>query len=105
MTSTTRLAVAAILAGFLFASTSPAHAGDDFDDSPTFGAEEHDQGASYVLRDERGRRTGTLEQEGTGYLIQRDNAGRRTGTMEQDTTGQWIMRDTAGRRVGTVERR
>lgn len=75
MTSTARLAVAAVLAGFLFTSASPACAGDDLDDGPAFGADEHGQGTGYVQRDERGRRTGTLEQEGSGVLFEMDNRG------------------------------
>lgn len=104
MTSTARLA-AAVLAGFLFASASPARAGDDLDDGPTFGAEEHDQRAGYVLRDERGRRTGTLEEETPGYFVQRDNRGTRIGTIQcNGITFQCETYDTRGRRTGSVER-
>lgn len=103
MNSIARLAVAAVLAGFLFASTSPAHAGDDHD-GPGLG-DDCDRGGSYVLRDERGRRTGTLEEAPGGTLIQRDTNGRRVGTIEQGWGGETVVRGTRGHRVGTIEPR
>ncbi|OJX65818.1 hypothetical protein [Magnetospirillum sp. 64-120] len=100
MISTRARLAAALMVGFL--APLPVYA-DDFGDDLLAPRVDRDQGRGYVLRDERGRRTGILKQEGANYLIQRDNAGRRTGTVEKDTTGQWIMRDTAGRRVGVID--
>lgn len=75
------------------------------DDQP--GTSDDSAGSGYyVLRNNKGQRTGTLEEEGAGYMVQRNTKGERTGTWELAPTGdQWIIRDTAGRRVGTVDRR
>lgn len=97
----TRLAVA-LMVGFL--APLPVYA-DDFGDDLLAPRADRDQGRGYVLRDERGRRTGTLEKTPDGTLIQRDTSGRRTGTVEQGWGGEMVIRDTQGRRVGTIERR
>lgn len=100
-TSRTRFAVATVMAGFLFAPLSPAHADDDHDD---FRDQRDERPAYYVTRDTQGRRTGTLEEAPGGTLIQRDTSGRRVGTIERREGGDMVVRDNAGRRVGTIER-
>ena len=56
-----------------------------------------------VERDERGRRTGTVETRPDGGAVLRDAQGRRTGTIERPGN-TLIRRDARGRQVSTVER-
>jgi hypothetical protein len=61
-------------------------------------------GKHVVLRDELGRRSGTIEQSLSGQYIMRDEMGKRTGTIEKSLTGAYVIRDDMGRRRGIIER-
>lgn len=60
-----------------------------------------------IIRDESGRRIGTLEPSPIDpeKLIIRDERGLRTGTIEPDAIveDRLIIRDLSGRRRGTIE--
>ena len=101
MNSTRTRIAAALMVGLL--APLPVYA-DDFGEDLLAPRVDRGQGRGYVLRDERGRRTGTIEQAPGGILIQRDTSGRRVGTIEQGWGGEMVVRDTRGRRVGTIER-
>ena len=57
----------------------------------------------FIVRDQRGRTIGTVEQGIGGAMVRRDASGRRIGTVEDGIGGQKILRDGDGRRTGTVE--
>lgn len=54
----------------------------------------------FVLRDNVGRMTGTVERGIGGEFIQRDTFGRRVGTVDQGFGDDKVIRDRSGRRTG-----
>lgn len=59
----------------------------------------------WVIRDQQGRRTGTIEPQSDGRYVHRDGDGRRTGTVERNDDGSWTMKDTLERRAERAEQR
>lgn len=58
-----------------------------------------------VIRDESGRRVGTVEQGVGDRRVIRDESGRRIGTVEPGVGDRQVIRDRDGKRVGTVEKK
>src|SRR5690606_17163363 len=67
-----------------------------------------DEGAGGLLlrRDLQGRRLGYIEERPGGYVL-RDERGRRVGTIHRGPSGleSGVVRDPTGRRIGVIERR
>jgi hypothetical protein len=57
-----------------------------------------------VIRDEHGRRVGTIEQGVGERQVIRDEHGRRVGAIEPGVGGGQVIRDEQGRRVGTTDK-
>lgn len=58
----------------------------------------------HIIRDESGRRVGTVEQGVGGRQVIRDQGGQRLRTVEPRRGGAGVLREASGNRTGTVER-
>lgn len=82
---------------FLILALTPAAA---------FGGETHKTtGPEHlILRDELGRRAGSVEREGDRAVL-RDELGRRQGTITKEgLRDDLVIRDNLGRRAGRIEK-
>ena len=56
-----------------------------------------------VIRDQFGKKIGTVERDSRGNITYRDSLGRKIGTGETDSRGNITYRDSTGRKIGTAE--